>query len=233
MNVVSIVILVFLAVCIFSGYRQGFVRVVFSLFSWVAVSCFIVWSVPYLNTFLQEKTPVYSFVEKEVSKQLQEKAEKKAAESTTETEEPVSILGIEIPGSAMDGVSQSIAQEGDKLLENSGAYDVIAASFAKWIIKGLAFVIALLIATLVLNIILSALDIVSHLPVLHGMNQALGAAAGGMKGILIIWALFYLLSIFHTTEWAQYLLAQIRQTPPLNYLYEQNLIAQLIKIFLL
>ena len=56
MNWVLLLVLLILGYNIIRGYRKGFLRIVYSLVSWVIVLTFVTVTTPYINTYLMEYT---------------------------------------------------------------------------------------------------------------------------------------------------------------------------------
>ena len=52
MNWVLLLVLLILGYNIIRGYRKGFLRIVYSLVSWVIVLTFVTVATPYINTYL-------------------------------------------------------------------------------------------------------------------------------------------------------------------------------------
>ena len=59
MNWVLLLVLLILGYNIIRGYRKGFLRIVYSLVSWVIVLTFVTVATPYINTYLMEHTTLY------------------------------------------------------------------------------------------------------------------------------------------------------------------------------
>ena len=56
MNWLLVVVLAVLALCIMNGYHKGFLRMVYSLVSWIVVLVFVTWATPYINSYIKENT---------------------------------------------------------------------------------------------------------------------------------------------------------------------------------
>ena len=57
MNILEIIVLIIIAICVYRGYRIGFLRVIYSLVSWILVLAFVTWATPYLTDYLEKHTP--------------------------------------------------------------------------------------------------------------------------------------------------------------------------------
>lgn len=59
MNILEIIVLIIIAICVYRGYRIGFLRVIYSLVSWILVLAFVTWATPYLTDYLENIPPVW------------------------------------------------------------------------------------------------------------------------------------------------------------------------------
>lgn len=69
MNWLLVVVLAVLALCIMNGYHKGFLRMVYSLVSWIVVLVFVTWATPYINSYIKENTGIYQEIEKTVKRE--------------------------------------------------------------------------------------------------------------------------------------------------------------------
>ena len=95
---------------------------------------------------------------------------------------------------------------------------------ANLILNILAFLITLLISWLIIRLILGALSVFTSLPIIGTADHLLGLAAGFVEGVLIMWLLFLILSMFATTPAGKTLMDEINRTPVLETLYNTNLL---------
>ncbi len=236
MNGLEIIALGIIVLCGYAGYRVGFLRVVYSLFAWLLVFIFVTWSTPYLAEFLEKNTTLHAaiqekcldYMENMAEEKLQEQADTYGAEKQAELEGN----GIWLPESLIGELAGSVAATADEILESTGIYEEIASEIAHFIIKGIAFFAALIIAGVLTHWITHILDLVSHIPVLHGTNKILGAGAGAIKGLVIIWLILYIIALCGTSETGRQLLSYIEGSHILSYLYENNILMQIIMLFL-
>ena len=66
-----------------------------------------------------------------------------------------------------------------------------------------AFIVALILVSIVLGIVANALRIVDHIPVVNKLNKLGGAVAGAFVGILLIWLLLLVLELCGDASWCQ------------------------------
>ena len=81
MNWLLIIIVLLLALCVVNGYRKGFLRMMYSMVSWVIMFALVTWATPYINTFLRDNTSIYQTIAVYCEQQIREKTAKQIEHS--------------------------------------------------------------------------------------------------------------------------------------------------------
>jgi uncharacterized membrane protein required for colicin V production len=81
---------------------------------------------------------------------------------------------------------------------------------------------------ILLRILLAALDILSHIPVIGGLNRLLGLLLGLLQALFFIWIFFLVLSMATATDWGLQLMSMVQESSLLSYLYNSNLFLQVV-----
>lgn len=76
MNWLLIIIVLLLALCVVNGYRKGFLRMMYSMVSWVIMFALVTWATPYINTFLRDNTSIDQTIAVYCEQQIREKTAK-------------------------------------------------------------------------------------------------------------------------------------------------------------
>lgn len=228
MNWILILVLVVLAISIIEGYRKGLLRIIYSLVSWIIVFVFVSWATPYIMHFLIENTTIYEQIEMHCEETVRQSAQEQTGIALDEKNKELSNLGVKLPENVMDNILDKATGAADEFLEESGVYTEIARGLADFLIEGISFLIALVLAGILVNIIAQLLGIVSHIPVLKGINRFLGVFAGGIYGFILVWIAFYVIALCSTSESGRVLVSYIYENPFLTFLYENNLVLTLI-----
>ena len=215
MNWVLMLVLLVLVCCAIYGYTKGFLRIVFSLVAWVIVLVFVSWATPHVSQWIQENTTIYEKIE------AQGKMEEGAAEQYGGAGE----LGL--PESVMAQIVSGASGAADTVLAETGVYAGIAQSLAGFIVQGIAFVTVLILSWILVHVISALLGIVSHIPILKGVNRFTGMLAGLMEGLLIVWIAFYIVALCSTGETGRVIVSYINQSAFLKELYENNILLSL------
>lgn len=202
MNILEIIVICVIAICALIGYHAGFLRIVYSLFAWTLALALGGIASPRLAVFLERHTGVKDALQKACVSYIAKLAEAK-------TSDPA----IEVFGG---------------FLEDSGLYEGIAAQAADFILRGISFLLVMVAIGILMNLLWHVLDMASRLPVVEGMNKLLGAAAGALKGLIIVWGAFCVIQLCVGTEIGKLLLGWIEESKALKALYEYNFLFMII-----
>jgi hypothetical protein len=71
---------------------------------------------------------------------------------------------------------------------------------------------------------MNMIDVISELPVLHGVNRLAGGVVGIGVGLIAVWILFLVVTLFYATSLGQSCFRQIEANEILNILYQKNYI---------
>lgn len=132
------------------------------------------------------------------------------------------IESLPLPQSIKDQMEAFNNENGYMKLGATDFGSYIINYFASLIMNILAFVVTLLVCWLIIRLILGALAVFSHLPILGAADRMLGAVLGLIQGVLIVWGLFLILSMFATTQIGAQLMLEINNSPMLSVLYNMN-----------
>ena len=112
--------------------------------------------------------------------------------------------------------------------EDTGVYEVITQKMVQMTIQGVAYIIVFVLILIATRFIFIAFKIVDKLPLIGGINRAIGAVAGFVKGMVIVWIIFACVAMTVTTSFGQEIVQAIYASPLLIWLYENNLILTLL-----
>ena len=105
-----------------------------------------------------------------------------------------------------------------------GMENAVSGYLADEILRWAAFLIALLLAGVLIRGILFSLGIVSHLPILHGLNKTAGLVLGFAEGVVLVWIFFLVITVCASTRAGGQLLKMTAQSSILSWLYRNNLL---------
>lgn len=246
MNWVLILLVLVLAWNIAWGYHTGFLRVLYSLGKWVLILVILIWMTPIVADILTHDTKLPQTIEKRVEAHIKEKGEAalkgdtdetstesvNSDESTDPDEEVNSLvaLGIMLPKVVVDQIPD-LGELASQSLEESGIYEKLAKQITGMAIYGIAGIMVLIVAFIACHVIATIFKVIEKLPGIRQVNHGLGIAAGGIKGMVIIWLLLALLALEVGSTFGRFMIPYIYESSVLEWLYENNFILNIIMAF--
>ena len=192
------------------------------------ISFLLVWAInPYVNTFVKEYTPVYDAVQSNCQDLVSEQIGNKTALDKEEQKQAVE--NLELPGILKTALVKNNTVDTYRYLAVSTFTEYISDSLAVMAVNGISFLISFVLSAAVIKLLGIILNVLTKLPVLHGINKIAGAAVGGIKCIIFIWIAFLVLTLLCNTELGQQGMALIQQDTFLDFLYNQNVF---VKVFM-
>lgn len=135
---------------------------------------------------------------------------------------------LQLPEALCEQLGKLLTQvESEESLAAVQVQEVIGSKVADLIVSALAFVITLLLVRFILWVVYHVLDVVSHLPVIHGVNQTLGMVFGLAEGLLVVWIFFVFLTCIMQTAFGRECLQLIADSKILSALYNWNVLRYL------
>lgn len=109
-----------------------------------------------------------------------------------------------------------------QMLRIVGMEEVAGGAVADKMLSITAFVITFILVSVVVHGVAWALRIASRLPVLKGTNRLLGALAGFLEGLFLVWIAFLIVGAGSATNWGIWALYMIADNPVLTWLFSNN-----------
>ena len=220
MNILTIIILAVFALCVFSGYRKGFLKTAFSLVSWILVLVLCNFAAPIVTDLLVQNTDIEVVVQTAVEGQMMAAIEQMG--------EGYDISGLEaaLPAelkTLLLGDKESVM---DLFLSSHAPMDL--SPVVNGIIGVLGFVITVILLRIAMVVVEFLLGVVGKLPLIGPMDKLLGIACGGAKGLIWSWVILAIVSILALTGTNTELASYIAQSELLTWLQDNNLLLNVI-----
>lgn len=228
-NILLIIVGLFMVGMIVLGLRKGMVRMAFSLVSVFVVLILINILTPPTKALLKE-TPIYT----NIKTNIQEYVDKNVAEATENITQAGAgaqqkiIDNLPLPKEVKKQLNQNNNEKSYESLKVSSFSDYMAEALADMVINAVTFVILFIIITILVKILIRLLDIITKLPVLHGVNSLGGGIIGLVESVIVLWLLCILVTAFSATDWGQNLCKAIASNGFLSLIYDNNPIQHLI-----
>ena len=224
MNLLLIAVLILFAGNIIWGYKKGFLRVAYSLVAWILCLAIVSWVSPLVSDLIVSATEVDTTLQQEITTKLQDVVENADVEIKLPEVISSKILGIE--SAQVEGTTIN------EILQQTGAYAEVAAKLAMLVINAVSFLVVFILAKVALAIVDRVLGFIHKLPLIGHADKFLGIAAGALKALIITWVIMAVVALLATTESGATVVSAIYGSQPLVWLYENNIILNLMLSFI-
>ena len=257
MNILTGIVIVIFLLFMIRGYRRGLIKSLASVISLVASLALVSFVTPYVSQFLQEQTPVYTYVMERCQESFTvtlDEADEKTAESETEEGDVSMKKGNN--NDAVGNVAGTISSQLQKnaieelplpsvlknlLIRNNtekiykdlavnSFNDYVPKFMANLIMNIISFVVTWLIVASFIWLAVMTLDVIANLPIIHGVNQMLGLVLGAGQALVIVWIAFLAITVFASTAIGKQLMEMIEKNVLLNQLYNGNVFLKLLQM---
>lgn len=214
------------------GYRKGFLRQAV----WFAVliaSLFIVTRVsPLVSDFLIKNTTLYDNLREKIITAYENKNEedlKEIEDTSGNGGEDDLIDSFGFPALISDTLKSNNTSEIYNKLAVTIFRDYIAGYLAALSIKAGSFVGLFVLLAIIWFIVITAIKILEKIPVLRTFNRLLGMAMGITLSLVFVWVFFLATMMFFGNSFGSWVFAQVRASRILTYLFNNNILFELIK----
>lgn len=223
MNWLLIIVLAILVVNALIGMKAGFIKTAFSLFSMILALGLTLWISPYVNDYMRGNEKLNNYVGSKVEKVLpiiEKNADKKAQETVIDK--------MLLPKSIKNSLLENNNKEVYKKLSVKSFKGYMKNYLTGIVINALAFSVTYIILLIILWALCFTLNIISKLPLLNQINKLAGLLAGLVHGLVVVWLLFILLTVFGSSTWGQKAMEMIGNDTILSMIYNNNFILKFI-----
>ena len=225
MTLLVLGILAFILLLVFRGYRKGFFKSAASAIGIVLAVLLTAILYPGVNKLLCQYTVLDDVIEQKIIEKFELPEETKTA---TRNEEIDTIENLDLPDNVKGWLIANC--NGETFLE-SGVDNVcsyIAKSLTAMVMRGISYVLTLLVLLLLLHILIMVLDVANYIPIVKSINKAGGAIFGAGQGILIVWIFMGIVTLLSTFSWAYQVIQMIDESPLLAWLYKKDIFLKII-----
>lgn len=220
MNWTFICVLGVLLINIIIGIKKGLIKMIFSMVSIIVIVAVTSLAAPHICSCLKENTDWDEKVYDRTADYFQEHGMLVDSEGFLDTDK------LPLPNS----IQKNIDDNAGKLIEEGAeAYNnYVTGKVAGVIFSAAVYVASFIVISIILLIIGCLLNIVSRLPVLNQINRISGGIVGLVIGVLVVWIGFIIITVLGNTPFAAAVFRQIDSNPFLTFMYNKNIIMNLI-----
>lgn len=229
MNIADYIIIAVIGLCALISYHRGFVRALFDLTSLI-ITVFITYKLyPYFSVFLRN-----TFLFEQFKNFFMEHLHLMTPnEFSSLSQEIEFIRQLQLPKILIDQLVENNNYEVYNVLNVNGLNEYIAGYITNITINILSLIIVFIFVCIGLRLLISFLDILTMLPVIHSMNKLLGLGLGIITGVILTWIGFIIILPFYTNPTIQSFITKIEHSTFAIYLYHNNhLLRTVVDLFI-
>lgn len=224
-NKLLIGVLAFFVISMIHGYRKGFLRILISL-AGLILTIFVVTVIsPYVSDYLNK-----SFVADKVKHKVIEAVERDNPKfgSISKDEEEKTIRELKLPEIITNSLINHNTTEMYQALMVTIFEDYVAKYLSRLIINAGTFVSLTIILLAIYWICIFSANIISRIPIIHGINKLLGLCAGFFNALILVWVGFFVLLLFAGESLGLSIMSQINASSFLSLLFNTNFLYRFI-----
>lgn len=236
-NILLLGVLIFMALCLLNGYRKGFLKIALSMVAMVATIAIVAFLNPYVSRFLMDNTSLYETLQESTTEFVSDVFETQLEMPiNSRTDEVFAIDHLTLPKAIREKLVEDNNTVVYEALGVSEFEDYLSRYLACMMLNAVSFVGTLIIAGFLVKAVFVMADIVEKIPGIKGMNKLAGTLLGFLQGIIILWIACLVVTAIGATRTGQEILALIRGSVLLSFIYNNNclllLIGNILKLFL-
>ena len=224
MNWLFIITVVAMLLFTFIGLKRGLIKVAMSMLFLILTLLLVSILTPYVGGFLTKYTPLHSSIKgacvENMSLAIQD-------ESVKLSDQLLAIEELPLPKMIRNGLIENNNSEVYSALKVDSFMDYVGGYIAKTIVNIIAYIATFVIVFIALKLLTHALDLLTELPILKGINSLGGMVLGCIQGIVFVWIFMLIITLFTNTPFGKTMFAMIDQSAFLTFMYENNILLNL------
>lgn len=220
-------VLAFLAGMVLYGYKRGMIRLLISLVTTVVAFLISIILLEPCEMFIKNNTPVYDKIKEQMTEYTDKYVTSELDFSTREKQKET-IEQLNLPKAIQDKLLEDNMTDEKLTMNVDTINDYIATSLTDITVSALAMFVLFVITKMILRIIISLLNVISRLPIIHEMNKLLGSAVGLVEGIFVIWVLCLFVTFMSGTHTGEMIMSAISSNSILSFIYNSNIIMKFL-----
>ena len=212
--VLLIIVIGTLALSAYLGFQKGFLRTIVGMSSLLISLALVVALSPLVTDFITRKTSFKETVYESIDEKLMEMVKEKTADTTEEIKRVLddSFIPSLVLQSFNDKISDRLAP--DEYVHNASMY------MASKVTQALGILVTLVLSFIVLKLILILTGLISKVPIISGVNKIFGIVLGLVRGLILVWILCYVITVFSYTDMGQEAVQAMKNNKILSLFYD-------------
>ncbi len=220
MNWTLVAVLAVIIISTVIGIRKGIIKMLFSFLSVILAVVITSLAAPHIGSFIKSHTDWDEAVRERTGAYFEENGILVNAEAKIDTDE------LPLPVTIRENIGESAEEYLQKGYDVYNRYIVDTA--AGIIFSAIVYAAVFVLVLLILAVICAILNLFSRLPVLKQLNGLAGGILGALLGLVTVWVLFIIITVFGNRSFAGVIFEDINSNPVLLFLYDWNILLHLL-----
>lgn len=225
-NILFIAVIALFVYLIMRGYNKGFLRIVVSFIGMIFIIAAVKRAAPYVSEYVINNTDAYTSVQEKITEKFKDANLK--YDNSIPANQSLTIKSYDLPDVLKDNLLINNTKEMYQALLVDIFEEYVSAYLAKSAIKAMSFVVLFVVFAIAFRILLVFVDIISHIPIIHGVNQMAGACLGCLEALIIVWVFFFVVVMFVGNDTGSRLMAMIADSKFLTVLFNTNVLINVV-----
>ena len=225
-NWLAIVVAAFIIGFMLYGHYVGFLRMAISIGALIIAIILSRAALPYVTDFLRSNQTIEKIVTSSLTN-VSGINNIKNDDIKSADKQDIAIDNLALPKQMKQLLKNNNDINTWKMLGVDKFTDYLSNYLSNILINIIGFVIIFIIIWLVLKLLIRIGDIITKIPIIHGLNQIAGAILGLAQGFIYIWIACMILTAFIATPIGSNIIKQIESNAWLSYIYNHNLISSM------
>lgn len=224
-NLITLAVVALVLMCALIGYKRGLIKSVLSAAGIVGAIILANILNPYVADFLADFTSLREDIHDKIEVSM----------GVDELEEQLTVYDQEKLLESMDmpELVKNYIRSGNASLEKGQTtvvsyIDYVVDYLTDMVMKGVAYLLTVVITSLIILILLALSNILPGIPVLNGLNRWGGVIFGIVQAILITWVAMLVITFMSAFSWAKDMMDMIDGSAMLSYLYDNNVFLKVV-----
>jgi uncharacterized membrane protein required for colicin V production len=224
LNLLDIIVLAIIGVCVFTGYKRGLLKTVYSLASFFIAIFLTGWLYPYVSRFLRG-TPLYGFLKDTAVNSMGLRAF--LEEHTARTQSDL-INNLPLPSIIRDALAAHNTPDVYEMLNVQTVEGYIGGYFANIALNVISMAAVFILVWFLMRLAGNVLNIIGRLPIISTFNRVGGLAAGLLLGMLIVWIGFAVMNLLLINMSYPEISNLLETSSVARWLYENNWLTSIV-----
>lgn len=232
MNWVDYAVIGLIAVSAIVGYTRGLIRSVFKIASFFIAGFLSMQLYPAVSQILIKTFHLNDKMMGIISENLSKLATSdnfKQAVAMNQAQQPIKmedlngLLGsVHLPKTIETMVTNNLAVQANNIAGNM--IDSLSRSFSTVVVNIISIMLIFAIITIALMFVQTLLEGIASLPVLNQINHAGGIIFGALEGIIAVYVVFAILTLFASSQFMQDVMTNVNSSTLAKGFYNNNLL---------